>query len=561
MYSYIVLTLLNNEIILAYSTNSNIPNLHALKTITLILALICVPLKIFALDPPLRATSEQVSEKLKELDKVLSKRATYLADRERKLDSLSSTIGPTPADTVATYLSLGESMSSYSVEGAIKYLTKGLALAEANQMDKHAAEYRLTLAGIYPANGYIAESLKTFNEVDFEKLPKHLHAKYYCSGEKMYEGILDYYTNTDVDTEAYSAECAKFRQNAMYYFPPESSEWLLREAKQYISGISIRAAQISLYDLINSLDDTDPIYTEATRLMAKCTLTPELEHDHMYYLAASAISEIKHGNRDGAALHLTGQALFDYGDIDRAHSYLSKAIESIPEPGAQSLRNEALIKTLMTIEKSYDAKMNNNIRLLSILIVMLVLWVIFISLSLRRNKRTIRQLSYERHLVIEANNAKETFLRNFLKLGIVSSRRLTTFCRLVTRKIASKQFSDIYETSKSGKIIDEQRKQFMTIFDASLLSIYPSFITEVNALLRPEEQYNLQDNHVPSELRVLALTRLGIDDVSQIAEAMGFTTSTVYAYRTKVRNKAINKETFDSDIMNIGTLSPFSNPK
>lgn len=535
--------------------------MHVLKTIALILALICTPLKIFALDPPLRATSEQVNEKLKELDKVLSKRATYLADREQKLDSLSSVIGPTPADTVAAYYSIGEELSTYSIESAIKQFSKGLALAEANQMDEYAAKYRLALASIYPVNGYIAESLKTFNEVDLEKLPKHLHAQYYCSGEKMYEGILEYYTNTDVDTEAYKSECAKFRQNAMYYFPPESSEWLLREAKQYISGISIRAAQISLYDLINSLDDTDPIYTEATRLMTRCTRTPELEHDHMYYLASLAISEIKRGNRDGAALHLTGQALFDYGDIDRAHSYLSKAIESIPEPGAQSLRNEALIKTLMTIDESYAAKMSNNIRLLSILILMLILWVVFVSLSLRRNKKTIKQLSHERHLVIEANNAKETFLRNFLELGIVSSHRLATFCRLVTRKIASKQFSDLYETSKSGKVVDEQRKQFVTIFDASLLSIYPSFVTEVNALLRPEERYNVQDNHLPSELRVLALTRLGIDDVNQIAEAMGFTTSTVYAYRTKVRNKAINKETFDSDIMNIGTLSPFSDPK
>lgn len=490
----------------------------------------------------------------------MSKRATYLADRKRKLDSLSLSIGPNPADTVAAYLSLGESMPSYSVEGAIKYLNKGLALAEANQMDDYATEYRLALASIYPSNGFIAEALNMFSQINIDELPKHMHAKYYCSGEKMYEEILEYYANTDVDTEAYKSECAKFRQNAMYYFPPESSEWLLREAKQYASGISIRAAQISLYDLITSLEDTDPIYTEATQLMSKCTLMPELEHDHMYYLASSAISEIKRGDRDGVALHLTGQELFDYGDIDRAHSYLSKAIESIPEPGAQSFRNEALIKTLMTIEESYDAKMNNNIRLLSVLIIMLILWVVFVSISLRRNKKIIKQLSHERHLVIEANNAKETFLRNFLELGIVSSRRLASFCRLVTRKIASKQFSDIYETSKSGKVVDEQRKQFVTIFDASLLSIYPSFITEVNALLRPEERYSLQDNHLPSELRVLALTRLGIDDVNQIAEAMGFTTSTVYAYRTKVRNKAINKDTFDSDIMNIGTLSPFSEP-
>lgn len=170
----------------------------------------------------------------------------------------------------------------------------------------------------------------------------------------------------------------------------------------------------------------------------------------------------------------------------------------------------------------------------------------------------VNRLSRERHLVIEANNAKETFLQNFLELGIVSAKRLVSFRKLVNRKVAAGQYSDLYETSKSTRIIDEQRKQFLTIFDASLLSIYPTFIDEINRLLRPDERYDLHDNHLPSELRVIALVRLGVDDVNQIAEALTFSVGTVYAYKAKVRNKAINRDTFDSDLMNVGTMPPFS---
>ena len=532
--------------------------MYAFKILTLLTALFTTSLAGYALDLPLRATPDKVDQKLKELDGVLEKRSVYLASRVQSLDSISSIIGPEPADSARAFLAMGKSMASYSVDQAIDHLKNGMEIARNNSLDGLHTECALAIASTYPSNGYIAEALRTFNAIDPEQIPKNLYAKYYCSGEKMYETILDFYSNTNADTKFYEEQRSKFRQNAMKYFAPESPEWLLREIKQYIDGGRLRAAQVALYDIIHDLDDTHPVYTEATRLMSKCAETTGLEHDRIYYLAASAISEIKRGDREGVALHLTGQQLFSYGDIDRAHSYLSKAIESIPEAGTQSPRNEALIKTLMTIDDSYQAKMNNNILLLSILIATLVLWVVIISISLRNHKKTVSQLSRERHLVIEANNAKETFLHKFLELGIVSTQRLVSYRKLITRKIGTKQYADLFEISKSTKVIDEQRKQFMTIFDASLLSIYPTFVEELNRLMRPDEQYTLADNHLPSELRVVALLRLGIDDVGQIAEVMSLSVSSVYAYRAKVRNKAVNKETFDSDLMNIGTASPFS---
>ncbi len=448
-------------------------------------------------------------------------------------------LGESVTDTISAYLRLGKALSSYSTDLSIKYLRLGMGMAESHKLDDFALQYRLALATVYPSNGFIAEALRMFRSVNFDNLPQHLYADYYCAGEKMYETVLEYYMNTDTDTELYETECAEFRRNAMRYFPPESPEWLIRDAKRYIDGGIHHVAEVALYDLIQDLDDTHPIYTEASRLMARCNRITGQNHDRMYYLASSAISEIKRGDREGIALHLAGQQLYNYGDINRAHSYLSKAIELVPEAGAQSLRNEALLNTLITIDNSFGSKIDSNVRLLSGLIVMLVLWGILISISLKRYKKIVKQLSRERHLVIEANNAKETFLKKFLELGVVSANRIADFRKLVSRKVATKQYADLYEVSKSTKIIDEQRKQFMTIFDASLLSIYPTFIEEINILLRPDEQYYLPDGHLTSELRVVALVRLGVDDVNSIAEAMTLSVSSVYAYKAKYATKPL----------------------
>ena len=82
------------------------------------------------------------------------------------------------------------------------------------------------------------------------------------------------------------------------------------------------------------------------------------------------------------------------------------------------------------------------------------------------------------------------------------------------------------------KMIDEQRKKFDDIFDDAFLAIYPTFINDVNALLAPEKRVvTPAKNVLTTELRVLAFTRLGVDDTAQVARFLGVTLNTVYTYR------------------------------
>ncbi|MDE6122765.1 MAG: hypothetical protein K2F76_05940, partial [Duncaniella dubosii] len=87
------------------------------------------------------------------------------------------------------------------------------------------------------------------------------------------------------------------------------------------------------------------------------------------------------------------------------------------------------------------------------------------------------------------------------------------------------------------------------------LAIYPTFINDVNALLAPEKRVVTPARNVlTTELRVLAFTRLGVDDTAKVARFLGVTLNTVYTYRNKLRNKAIRRDTFDADVMKIGII-------
>ena len=134
--------------------------------------------------------------------------------------------------------------------------------------------------------------------------------------------------------------------------------------------------------------------------------------------------------------------------------------------------------------------------------------------------------------------------------------RLDSFTKLVRRKISAGQAEDLLKMTKSPKFAEEQNKLFYENFDSGFLNLYPNFVKEFNALLRPEERIVVKSpNTLTMELRIFAFLRLGIDDANKIAHFLRYSVNTVYTYRNKIRNKAINRDTFEDDIMEIGSVN------
>jgi hypothetical protein len=131
--------------------------------------------------------------------------------------------------------------------------------------------------------------------------------------------------------------------------------------------------------------------------------------------------------------------------------------------------------------------------------------------------------------------------------------RLMQFSKMVKRKLAAGKVDDVTRLLKSGKYMDEQSDEFFAVFDDAFLHIYPTFVTDVNKLLREDAQIELkEDELMNADLRLLAFMRLGIDDSSVIAQILNYSVNTVYAYRNKLKQRAIDRTTFEQEIMRIG---------
>lgn len=105
---------------------------------------------------------------------------------------------------------------------------------------------------------------------------------------------------------------------------------------------------------------------------------------------------------------------------------------------------------------------------------------------------------------------------------------------------------------ESTEIADQLLKNFYGKFDEAILNIYPAFVDKFNALLKPDEQIALKSGELlNTELRLFALIRIGIDDSAKIAEFLRCSISTVYTYRSKMRKRAVNPDSFENDVRNM----------
>lgn len=78
----------------------------------------------------------------------------------------------------------------------------------------------------------------------------------------------------------------------------------------------------------------------------------------------------------------------------------------------------------------------------------------------------------------------------------------------------------------------------------------------INALLTAEGRIETkEDEQLTRELRILALLRLGITSNKEIASILRASIATVYTYRSRLKTRALNKETFEDDVASIHSES------
>ena len=154
---------------------------------------------------------------------------------------------------------------------------------------------------------------------------------------------------------------------------------------------------------------------------------------------------------------------------------------------------------------------------------------------------------------LENTNTKRELMANaFIMLCYQYIERLESQRKLVIRKIRANQQNELLSTLSSSKLSTEENQNFLSQFDKIFLSLYPSFVNELNSLLIPEAQIELkEDNKLTPSLRVAALVRLGVTESPKIAGILSYSLQTIYNYRSTLKNSAIDKDHFEENLQKL----------
>lgn len=157
---------------------------------------------------------------------------------------------------------------------------------------------------------------------------------------------------------------------------------------------------------------------------------------------------------------------------------------------------------------------------------------------------------------LENTNAKrELMVNTFIMLCYQYIERLDNQRKLVIRKIKANQQKELLSILSSSRRSTEENQNFLSQFDKIFLSLYPSFVKELNTLLTPEAQIQLtKDNELTPSLRVAALVRLGVTESPKIAGILSYSLQTIYNYRSTLKNSAIDKEHFEENLQKLCSI-------
>jgi len=541
--------------------------LHILKSIFLDVkgTLLILLFSLFALPDGFSAGG--TDSLLRVLDRAIGNRQKYTEKKERAIDSIKQRLdrGLSSEERFRLNGSLIAEYQSFKCDSALAYVARNIEMAKALGNVDGMDESRLKQAFVLSLSGLFAPALETLQSVDYQKLPRHLKVLYCWSRIRYNENLMKY-----MDSPAHEKLCLAdnrtCRDSLMGLLGEGTDMYRYEEAfRLSAEGAYEASAAIRLRLFEKAVPHT---HAYAMSAMGLASVHKELNNveEEEHYLLLAAITDVRLAVKENEALLALAIYRHRKGDVGRAFNYIQASLEDANFYNSR-FRNAVIARTYPIIEATYRAKIEEqkkNLRLYALAISMFVAvlattlyflhrQVRMVSMSRKKLGSINAQLLSANRKLDEANLIRERYIGYYISRCAAHLDRLDQYRKYVHRKIKAGQIESLKKLSASDLVLERDTQTLYRDFDETFFEVYPNFVEEFNALLRKEERYDLKKNQLNTELRIFALMRLGITDVSQIASFLRYSTQTIYNYKSKVKGKALTDgDPFEERVKKIG---------
>ncbi len=525
-----------------------------------------------------------LEQEYRKLDKAIEQTERYVQERENHIQAYKTARGATD-DTRVQYdlnRNLYELYRPYMSDSAIHYISKCITLAEKMSDPIRADECRLLLAHQCTESGMYHEAMDVLNSIDEQRITDaNNRRRYYITIAHLY-GELGYYCKVPRLQSEYYAKHDHYNNliDTARVSMNDDEALQLKELQRYSAGDAKGALHFSDMRLKQVKDGSHEYAIVAFYRFLDYRLLGDSVQTR-YWITQSALSDVKNAVMDQGAMWELANLLMADGDMKRAYHYIHFAWQCASKFNTVK-RNSQISPVLTAISDNYEASLKRANRQLAVLAVVssmlaaLFLGILFYSrrqrkkLALARNELSASntqlaqlnaQLSdlngqlHETNLKLgESNRVKDEYVGRFIHLCSFYIDRLDEMRKRINKMVKSKDLVALHKLTEGGELRDKNLTELYEMFDSTFLHLFPNFVDDFNALLRPECRITLTEPGVlNTDMRIFALIRLGIEDSSRIAEFLHYSVNTIYNYRAKIKNGAIgDRDTFESQVKSIG---------
>jgi hypothetical protein len=547
---------------------------------------------VFLLTAPLSTFCQNnfVKDVLKKLDECIEKRSSFESEKKARIQNLEIHFFSKQNSLIEKYnlsAELYKEYRSYKYDSAYSFAGRMLQIAEKLKDKNRIAESKIALsfscmsAGLYKEASEISSTinpaeLQTKRQIDLYSFLSTLNLNMAYSTSEPYQS-------------KYKVIALDYCKKDMTLMDPKSSDYLSAKMFEYqLKNDYKNALNIAEHYLSTNKHDLHN-YAIITSTLASFYLARKDTAKAVLNLAAAAIADIQIATKETAAIRRLAELLYKQGDIQRAYSYATIALDDANYYNARQRKIE-VGQILPIIEAGrFDIikQQNNKLLIYSGLIsILLILFLVSTFVILKQKKRLnsarlqiLQQntnllqsneqltevqkeikrqnidLAHTNKKLKEAQRIKEEYIGYFFSTNSIYLEKIEDYRKMVARKIRNRQFDELAQLSASSDLRKEREDMF-ALFDEIFIRLFPDFIFRYNQLFEEKNQVKTRSNAMLSpEIRIFALIRLGITESERIARFLDFSLSTVKNYKTKAKNRSlIPNELFEQKIMEIESV-------
>lgn len=284
------------------------------------------------------------------------------------------------------------------------------------------------------------------------------------------------------------------------------------------------------------------------------------------WLVETAVLDLKCCHRKYRSLYDLSQALYDDGDYSRADRYLQITLaDALACNFDTRIINATIAMRIVTEAIRVREKQHRRLQLLSTFVILLALVVsVFSMLKINRQRRRLKSLLHQlreinarlklsQQQIQESDTIKQRYLFRYMILSAQFVQNINEYRLAISRTLKEQGPEKARERLRDVEYVYRQYDSLYLLFDEMFLGVFPDFVSQVNKLLRPDGQVRLTDSGALStELRILAVIRLGMEKSGEIARFLNVSPNTVYTYRSALKKASlVGEDAFEEHVIHL----------